>query len=94
MDREPKKAELPKYKKPAQVPEPFQIPKAKPQSSFTAHVIRESASSYTVLPKAEKAPRPLPQMFQKQNTEPASKSVPETEKGEVSETESRTDGAF
>ena len=35
------------------------------------------------LPKTEKVPRPLPQMFQKQNTEPASKSVPETEKGEV-----------
>lgn len=94
VDREPKKAELPKYKKPAQVPEPFQIPKAKPQSSFTAHVIRESASSYTVLPKAEKAPRPLPQMFQKQNTEPASKSVPETEKGEVSETATKPEKPF
>ena len=94
VDREPKKAELPKYKKPAQVPEPFQIPKAKPQSSFTAHVIRESASSYTVLPKAEKAPRPLPQMFQKQNTEPASKSVPETEKGEVSETAEKPEKPF
>lgn len=32
VEREPKKAELPKYKKPAQVPEPFQLPKAKPQS--------------------------------------------------------------
>lgn len=94
VDREPKKAELPKYKKPAQVPEPFQIPKAKPQSSFTAHVIRESASSYTVLPKAEKVPRPLPQMFQKQNTEPASKSVPETEKGEVSETATKPEKPF
>lgn len=94
VDREPKKAELPKYKKPAQVPEPFQIPKAKPQSSFTADVIRESASSYTVLPKAEKAPRPLPQMFQKQNTEPASKSVPETEKGEVSETATKPEKPF
>lgn len=94
VDREPKKAELPKYKKPAQVPEPFQIPKAKPQSSFTAHVIRESASSYTVLPKAEKAPRPLPQMFQKQNTEPASKSVPETEKSEVSETATKPEKPF
>ena len=94
VDREPKKAELPKYKKPAQVPEPFQIPKAKPQSSFTAHVIRESASSYTVLPKAEKAPRPLPQMFQKQNTEPASKSIPETEKGEVSETATKPEKPF
>ena len=94
VEREPKKAELPKYKKPAQVPEPFQIPKAKPQSSFTAHVIRESASSYTVLPKAEKAPRPLPQMFQKQNTEPASKSVPETEKGEVSETAEKPEKPF
>ena len=94
VDREPKKAELPKYKKPAQVLEPFQIPKAKPQSSFTAHVIRESASSYTVLPKAEKAPRPLPQMFQKQNTEPASKSVPETEKGEVSETATKPEKPF
>ena len=94
VDREPKKAELPKYKKPAQVPEPFQIPKAKPQSSFTAHVIRESASSYTVLPKAEKAPRPLPQMFQKQNTEPASKSVPETAKGEVSETATKPEKPF
>ena len=94
VEREPKKAELPKYKKPAQVPEPFQIPKAKPQSSFTAHVIRESASSYTVLPKAEKAPRPLPQMFQKQNTEPASKSVPETEKGEVSETATKPEKPF
>ncbi len=94
VDREPKKAELPKYKKPAQVPEPFQIPKAKPQSSFTAHVIRESASSYTVLPKAEKAPRPLPQMFQKQNTEPTSKSVPETEKSEVSETATKPEKPF
>ena len=122
VEREPKKAELPKYKKPAQVPEPFQIPKAKPQSSFTAHVIRESAPSYgnlhtatsdpavvhaskqmavsmqdqkkAELPKTEKAPRPLPQMFQKQNTEPASKSVPETEKGEVSETAEKPEKPF
>ena len=122
VEREPKKAELPKYKKPAQVPEPFQIPKAKPQSSFTAHVIRESAPSYgnlhtatsdpavvhaskqnpvstqdqtkAELPKTEKVPRPLPQMFQKQNTEPASKSVPETEKGEVSETAEKPEKPF
>lgn len=128
VEREPKKAELPKYKKPAQVPEPFQLPKAKPQSSFTAHVIRESAPSYgnlhtatsdpavvhaskqmavsmqnpvstqdqtkAELPKTEKAPRPLPQMFQKQNTEPASKSVPETEKGEVSETVEKPEKPF
>ena len=128
VEREPKKAELPKYKKPAQVPEPFQLPKAKPQSSFTAHVIRESAPSYgnlhtatsdpavvhaskqmavsmqnpvstqdqtkAELPKTEKAPRPLPQMFQKQNTEPASKSVPETEKGEVSETAEKPEKPF
>ena len=128
VEREPKKAELPKYKKPAQVPEPFQLPKAKPQSSFTAHVIRESAPSYgnlhtatsdpavvhaskqmavsmqnpvstqdqtkAELPKTEKVPRPLPQMFQKQNTEPASKSVPETEKGEVSETAEKPEKPF
>lgn len=128
VEREPKKAELPKYKKPAQVPEPFQIPKAKPQSSFTTHVIRESAPSYgnlhtatfdpavvhaskqmavsmqnpvstqdqtkAELPKTEKVPRPLPQMFQKQNTEPASKSVPETEKGEVSETAEKPEKPF
>ena len=128
VEREPKKAELPKYKKPAQVPEPFQIPKAKPQSSFTAHVIRESVPSYgnlhtatsdpavvhaskqmavsmqnpvstqdqtkAELPKTEKVPRPLPQMFQKQNTEPASKSVPETEKGEVSETAEKPEKPF
>ena len=128
VEREPKKAELPKYKKPAQVPEPFQLPKTKPQSSFTAHVIRESAPSYgnlhtatsdpavvhaskqmavsmqnpvstqdqtkAELPKTEKAPRPLPQMFQKQNTEPASKSVPETEKGEVSETAEKPEKPF
>lgn len=46
------------------------------------------------LPKTEKVPRPLPQMFQKQNTEPASKSVPETEKGEVSETAEKPEKPF
>ena len=56
VEREPKKAELPKYKKPAQVPEPFQLPKVKPQSSFTAHVIRESAPSYGNLHTATSDP--------------------------------------
>lgn len=81
VEREPKKAELPKYKKPAQVPEPFQLPKAKPQSSFTAHVIRESAPSYGNLHTATSDPAVVH----------ASKQI---EKGEVSETAEKPEKPF
>ncbi|MEF2686149.1 MAG: DNA mismatch repair endonuclease MutL [Lachnospiraceae bacterium] len=132
VDRESKKAELPKYKKPAQVPEPFQIPRTKTQPFAAAQVIRERASSYgnlhtaasdpaavhasrqmavstqvavstqdqtkAELPKTAKALRPLPQMFQKpedkENTDPVSESVPETEKGEVPETAEKLEKPF
>ena len=56
VDREPKKVELPKYKKPAQVPEPFQIPRTKTRPSVEAQVIREHMPAYGNLHTATSDP--------------------------------------
>ena len=56
VDREAKKTELPKYKKPAQVPEPFQIPRTKTRPSVEAQVIREHMPAYGNLHTATSDP--------------------------------------